>query len=140
MFPDQPDHPRSSANYYKVSIGPLEELSQPIVSLRWRRVTFLHTTWDRFQDAREINDLFIEGGEYCDRLYATLKERGIQAERNLRFEEHGKSYQLPLVIPCENGRVEVDQDRLPQSLREVEFLADEIEDQTIAKGGAKPGH
>ena len=58
--------------YYKVQLGPLQRLAQPIVSLRWRRLTFVHTTWDRFQDATEINDLFIEGGPYVDRLYACL--------------------------------------------------------------------
>ena len=70
LFPDQSDHPRANDLYYKVSLGPLQRLQHPIVSLRWRRITFMHTTWDRFQDAIEINDLFIEGGEYVTSLYS----------------------------------------------------------------------
>lgn len=82
LLPDQPDHPRAENLYYKVQLGPLQKLTNPIVSLRWRRITFLHTTWDRFQDATEINDLFVEGGAYVDRLHATLKERHVQTDRN----------------------------------------------------------
>ena len=81
LFPDQPDHPRAQEMYYKVQLGPLQKLAQPIVSLHWRRITFLHTTWDRFLDATEINDLFVDGEPYVDRIYATLKERGVKAER-----------------------------------------------------------
>ena len=52
LRPQEPQHPRANELYYKVQLGPLQRLSQPIVSLRWRRLTFLHTTWDRFCEAR----------------------------------------------------------------------------------------
>ena len=74
LFPDQPDHPRAEDVYYKVQVGALRQLSRPIVSLKWRRILFIHTTWDRFQDANEINDLFVEGEGYVDRKFSTLQE------------------------------------------------------------------
>ncbi len=137
ILPKEPDHPRAGENYFKVYLGPLLKLSQPIVSMRLRRVTFLHTTWDRFQDAREINDLFIQGGEYCDRLYATLKDRGIQAERNFQVEDRGDAYKVPLVIPCQIGQVEITQDQMPISDDEVMKLAEEIEGLIETKGGSR---
>ena len=76
LLPDQPDHPRAENWYYKVQLGPLQWLPEPIPSLRWRRITFIHTTWDRLQTAREINDLVIRGGDYVDRERAALKEEG----------------------------------------------------------------
>ncbi|MCP4357857.1 MAG: hypothetical protein GY796_07570 [Chloroflexi bacterium] len=90
LFPDQPNHSRADDLYYKVQLGRLQTLPQPIVSLRWRRITFIHTTWDRFQDAREVIDLFVDGGEYVDRLYATLKDGDVQSERNYQVKEAGK--------------------------------------------------
>lgn len=135
LFPDQPNHPRSMENYYKVSLGSLEKLPEPIMSMRFRRITFLHTTWDRFQDARDVNDLFILGGEYCDRLFATLRDRGIQAERDFRVEDSGGDYDIPLVIYCKNGQVEVTEAQLPTSAKEVEEFADDIEVQIATKGG-----
>jgi hypothetical protein len=67
LLPQEPDHPRADDLYYKVQLGPVQPLERPILSLRWRRITFIHTTWDRFQDAREINDLLLEGGSYVER-------------------------------------------------------------------------
>lgn len=135
LFPDQPDHPRAQEMYYKVQLGPPQKLKQPIVSLRWRRITFLHTTWDRFLDATEINDLFVDGEPYVDRIYATLKERGIQAERHYRVEEPGRAYQLPLAIVCRNGRIDVTANRLKQHGDALEQLVAEIADQVAAQGG-----
>jgi hypothetical protein len=135
LFPDQKEHPRVEELYYKVQLGPLQTREQPIISLRWRRVTFIHTTWDRFVDAREINDLYVEGGKYVDRLYATLKERGIQAERNYRVSEPNASYDVPLMIPCRNGRIEITENQLPQSVNELVVLAEVIASEALIKGG-----
>ncbi len=81
LLPDEPDHPRADELYYKVQLGTLRPLSQPIISLQWRRITFLHTTWDRFQDATEINDLTLDGGYYVNRQFAALKETPSPTQR-----------------------------------------------------------
>lgn len=138
LFPDETGHARADDPYYKVQLGPLQWLERPIVSLRWRRVTFIHTTWDRFQAATEINDLFIDGGEFVDRLYTTLKEQGIQAERHYRVEEPGVVYELPLTVLCRDGRVDVAESDLPQSDLEVVDLAEKITRETAVRGGVRP--
>ena len=135
LFPDQPDHPRAHEMYYKVQLGPLQKLARPIVSLRWRRITFLHTTWDRFLDATEINDLFVDGEPYVDRLYATLKERSIQAERNYRVQEPGGVYFLPLAILCKNGRVDLTEAMLRQPEEKLPQFVTQIANQVSLKGG-----
>jgi len=140
LFPDQPDHPRAQEMYYKVQLGPLQKLARPIVSLRWRRVTFLHTTWDRFHDATEINDLFVDGEPSVDRIYATLKERGIQAERNYRVEESGNVYQLPLAILCQNGRIDLTANQLQQQKDRLELFVAEIVRQVAVQGGQLAKH
>ncbi|MGH2536435.1 MAG: hypothetical protein ACRDHL_03485 [Candidatus Promineifilaceae bacterium] len=136
LLPEEPDHPRANQLYYKVALGPLQELVEPIVSLRLRRITFLHTTWDRFQSAKEINDLFLEGGEYVDRLYATLKERGLRPERHYEVKEGRSVYQVPLSVPCRRGRVDISLEQLPQSDAELVNMAAEIERLVEDRGGA----
>jgi hypothetical protein len=74
LLPHQPHHPRADNLYYKVQFGPLEVLPQPIVSRRWRRLLFAHTTWDRLMAAREIGDLFSRDARFVHRHYALLKE------------------------------------------------------------------
>ena len=133
LLPDEPNHPRADDLYYKVQLGPLHQLDRPIISLRWRRVTFIHTTWDRFVDATEINDLFVEGGEYVDRLYAALKERGVQAERQYRVEEPGAHYEVPLTVICKEGRIDIQ----PAQFAHLspQQVANDIVQQITTKGG-----
>jgi hypothetical protein len=138
LLPDQPDHPHADDIYYKVQLEPLHKLAQPIVSLRWRRVTFIHTTWDRFQDATEINDLFIEGGPYVDRLYATLKERGIRAERDYRVSEDAPEYVVALSVPTRDGRVDVAYGDLPDDEGAVLSVADALVREIARQGGIAP--
>jgi hypothetical protein len=107
LFPDEPDHPRADELYFKIQLGPLQQLSRPILSLRWRRITFIHTTWDRFVDASEINDLFVEGAPYVDRLYYALREAGILSERRYRIRDGGAQYIADLAVPCQTGTVGV---------------------------------
>jgi hypothetical protein len=107
LLPDEPDHRRADDLYYKVQLGPLIQLERPIVSLRWRRISFIHTTWDRFVDASEINDLYIEGEPYVDRLYYALREAGITPERDYRIRDQGVPFEVDMAIPCLSGTVTV---------------------------------
>jgi hypothetical protein len=86
LLPDEADHPRADQAYYKLQIGPLERLEPPIISLRWRWVTFIETTWDRFQAAQEINGLYALG---ADGLFF-LEKSGFAGARHCRFA-HGAS-------------------------------------------------
>ena len=58
-----------------MQLGPLQPLERPIISLHWRRVTFIHTTWDRFQEANELNDLLADGDAYVNHAFSILKEQ-----------------------------------------------------------------
>ncbi|MHB1294747.1 MAG: hypothetical protein ACYC4R_07090 [Anaerolineae bacterium] len=58
LLPEEPDHPRADAFYYRVELGPLEALPEPIPSSRLRRITFIHTTLPRLLQAREVSDLW----------------------------------------------------------------------------------
>ncbi len=104
LFPEQTDHPRAEDRYYKMQIGPLIRREPPIPSLRWRRVSFIQTTWDRFSAAEEINDLYMSG---ADGLYVTLKESGFFPEREYLIREGESQYTADLAIPCQQGIVSV---------------------------------
>lgn len=104
LLPDQPNHPRATRMYYKMQLGPLMELDRPIPSLRWRRITFIETSWDRFTAAQEINDLYASG---ADGLYVTLKETGLFPEREFSLRERDIEYVVDLAIPCRCGMVTI---------------------------------
>jgi hypothetical protein len=102
LLPDQSDHPRADDPYYKLQLGPLMKLDDPIPSLRWRRVTFIESTWDRFIAAEEINDLYATG---TDGLYVTLKEENLHPEREFLLRQGGADYVVDMAIPCRRGTV-----------------------------------
>ena len=104
LLPDEPDHPSADDAYYKLQVGPLVQLEQPIPSLRWRRITFIETSWDRFTAAEEINDLYASG---ADGLFVTLKETGLFPEREFSVRERDVEYVVELAVAGQNGTVTV---------------------------------
>ena len=99
-----------------------------------------HELVRRFRDATEINDLFIEGGPYVDRLYATLKERGIYAERNYHVDEQAADHVVALSVPTRDGRVDVPFGDLPASDKALLALAEALVQEVARQGGLAHWH
>ena len=74
LLRDEKDHPRAKEEYYKIQIGSLEKLSQPIATDKWKRLTFLYSTGEYLLNAKILNDLVIEGGQR-NILWKNLRER-----------------------------------------------------------------
>ena len=74
LLRDEPDHPRAKEEYYKVQLGPLEQLARPILAETWRRVTFLYTTGEYLLKAETVNDLVVQSEERKT-LWQALRER-----------------------------------------------------------------
>ena len=102
LIPSEPDHPHAGNWYYALQLGPLEHKLPPIIANRWRRITFIVTSGDRFMSAHEINDLF-EQQSSVGQLYVRLKELGIQVEREWWIDEEGTAYVVDLALPIEDG-------------------------------------
>lgn len=136
LLPDQPEHPHANEVYYRMQIGPLIRREPPIPSLRWRRITFIETTWDRFNAAEEINDLYMSG---TDGLYVTLKESGFFPEREYLLREGDATYVADVAIPCREGLVAVvlNQRPAPANAIRSEDL-DAVRQAIAARGGALP--
>lgn len=69
LFPEEPPTPKSGKRYYQILFKPLQRLTKPILSRRWRRIVFIPTTTDKLFNAVEINDLYDES-PLEDRLWA----------------------------------------------------------------------
>ena len=111
LLPDEDQHPRRDDLYYKLQLGPLKQRVPPIASTSWRRITFIHTTWDRFVVASTINDLYSTDKSFVDRAFHTLKSHGFHPERDVQIREGGKSYPVDIVIDCQDGPVLLSSDK-----------------------------
>ncbi|MDD2923372.1 MAG: hypothetical protein PHQ36_13895, partial [Anaerolineales bacterium] len=74
LLRDEKDHPRANEEYYKIQLGALEKLSQPITTDKWKRLTFLYSTGEYLLNAKKLNDLVVEGEER-NVLWKNLRER-----------------------------------------------------------------
>ncbi len=79
LLRDEADHPRAKEEYYKIQIGPLEELPNPIYAEKWRRITFLYTTGEYLLAAETVNDLVVHSEER-QILWKALRERLAQRQ------------------------------------------------------------
>lgn len=77
LFREELDHPRANEEYFKIQIGNLEELENPIMADHWRRITFFYTTGYLMKKAQFIRDLVVEGEER-EILWKSLRERALQ--------------------------------------------------------------
>ena len=74
LLKDETDHPRSKEEYYKIQIGGLEKLKEPIIAEKWKRITFLYTTGEYLLKAKTLNDLVVDDDER-QVLWRSLRER-----------------------------------------------------------------
>jgi hypothetical protein len=63
LLSEEHDHPGAGEPYYKIRLGPVQQLATPIPARRWRRFTFLYTTGARILSAQEVKDLTLRASE-----------------------------------------------------------------------------
>lgn len=74
LLRDEPDHPRAREEYFKIQLGPLERLKNPVKAEKWRRITFFYTTGEYLLRAKTLNELVVDGEER-QLLWHSLRER-----------------------------------------------------------------
>jgi hypothetical protein len=82
LLRDEPDHPRSGEEYFKIQLGPLEKLKQPIRAEKWKRLTFLYTTGEYLLAAKTLNELVVQSDER-QLLWSSLRERAEKSQQYL---------------------------------------------------------
>lgn len=109
LFPDEPENPKSSRMYYQVHLRSLEQRYQPIPSRRLRRIVFIPTTWTKFAEAEEINDLF-DDSPLEDTLWRHLRRERIPAERQWEWQHRQSRYVLDFAVFCREGSLDIETD------------------------------
>jgi hypothetical protein len=79
LLQDESDHPHASLEYYKMQLGALMKLPNPILANKWRRITFFYTTGEYLLQASSIDDLVVNSEERAF-LWQALRERANQDE------------------------------------------------------------
>lgn len=109
LFPNEPPNSNQKKTYYQIKIKPLRVLQYPIYSRRWRRITFISSTFEKFINALEINDLF-DNSPLEDRLWAELKRLDVDAERQELVTVKNNNYFLDFAVYCMQGKIDLETD------------------------------
>jgi hypothetical protein len=80
LFKEERDHPRASEEYFKLQLGDLITLPNPIPAGEWKRITFFYTTGERLLSAENIDDLSVRDEER-QILWHALRERAQQTQQ-----------------------------------------------------------
>jgi len=134
LFPGEPPSPKQNKVYYQVLLEPLQSLPQPIFSRRWRRIVFISTTFEKFQNAVEINDLYDES-PLEDRLWAEFKRLQIQAERQELVTAKNDNYFLDFAVYCMAGKLDVETDGDTWHVGKDKAGADNLRDNALKTEG-----
>ena len=107
LLPEEKNHPRALEDYYKIILGGLTPLDKPVISQKWRRITFISTSLNRLKKAQEINDLFMES-PLEEKFWYEMKKNKIEAERQYLIGEGKIKYCLDFAVFCQKGKIDVE--------------------------------
>ncbi len=134
LFPRERENQKSNKQYYQIFLHQLQRLPKAIISRRRRRIIFIQTTWRKFINAVEINDLYDES-PLEDRLWDEFRRLRINAERQELVQTGNRNYALDFAVYCEHGNIDIETDgdlwhANPQRARE-----DNIRDNDLKTAG-----
>lgn len=109
LFPDEPSGEKSGRFYYQVFLEKIEELPEPVFSLRRRLIVFISTTMHQLMTAEEINDLYGES-PLEEAVWKRLRKLRINAERQYAVEDEGEWYLLDFAVFCKKGKIDIETD------------------------------
>lgn len=109
LLPEEANHPRADAQYHKLQFAKLQRKSPPILNPTNRPVSFIYTTWDRFEKARVIADLYSKADYFVDRVFHALgrerREYARYAEQVWEASRQSDDGGAQIRVECENGIV-----------------------------------
>lgn len=131
LFPNEPENGKSNKQYYKISFGPLQELSQPILSHRGRNLLFIPTTIYKLRNATEINDIFADS-PLEDHLWTELKKHNLPAERQFFLQTNEANWICDFAFFCKTGAIDVECDGDTYHMKPEQVIYDKSRNNEIA--------
>lgn len=81
LLPAEANHPRAADYYFRIELGPLQRLERPVPAEKFRRVTFIHTSFHHLLTAERVSDLFRKDDPF-ERLWNSLREYKLRPLKN----------------------------------------------------------
>ena len=113
LLPDEVDHARAEESYFRIEVGPLLRLAQPIPARTFRRLTFIHTSLERLLSAADVTELKLDD-EPFQTLWSALRANRLRPLPN-RLAGH---WPVDIALRVRKGYLGIRLDE-PADLRET---------------------
>ena len=124
LFPNEPENSiKAYKIYHKIEIESIQVLPKPIVSKEGRRILFIPTTFKKFINASNINQVF-NTSDLEDKLIAQMEVYKVPLERQWYVQLNPrKKYWLDFAIFCQkkNINIECDGDNYHNTPEQVHY-------------------
>ena len=134
LFPNRIDSVKSDWQYYKIHLKELKQRPEPILSYRPRLLSFVPTTWEKFDNATQINDLFNDS-PLEDLLWRELKNLDIKAERQWLLPVKKQKYYLDFAVFCNKGFIDIEADGDTWHIQKDRAALDNVRNNAMASMG-----
>ena len=74
LFRDQYDHPKAHEEYFKIQLGSITQLPNPIIAEKWKRITFFYMTGEYLLKVEPFSSVVFPS-EDRNLLWKALRER-----------------------------------------------------------------
>ncbi|MBN1680644.1 MAG: hypothetical protein JW966_10155 [Anaerolineae bacterium] len=105
LLPEEAAHPRADTLYHKLQLAELRRKDPPILNPTRRPVSFIYTTWDRFEQAQVLADLYSQADHFVDRVFHALEGNGVHSQRYFEAECDEDRKGAEIRITCQKGTV-----------------------------------
>lgn len=109
VLPNEPLNPNAQTDYYIIGCADMQQLAQPIPSVRPRRVVFFPTTLKKLFTATDINHLFNDS-PLETLLWNELVKSGIPCERQFDVRVNERWFKLDFAIFCKVLNLDIECD------------------------------
>ncbi len=135
LFPKELKHPNANDYYFKVNLGEINELAEPIKNIIPRRVCFGFTTLRRLLESKNILQLY--GVAPTEQIIENaLKRAGIKTKaQHYVIKNTQKRYRLDFAIFCNNGRIAIECDNKKAHSSKIQKVKDKTKNNFLRGKG-----
>ena len=135
ILPEEPDHPRTDEDYYRINLEEIQKIPFPIVNKTRMRISFGFTTLEKLLRAETIAQLF-DVPPIEEMLGEELAKKGISTCREFIFSlPSRKKYRLDFAVFCKKGPLGIECDGEKWHSIAAQKRKDVLRDRELKKEG-----
>ncbi len=135
LFPQEFKRPDANNYYFKINLGGINKLDDPIKNIIPRRVCFGFTTLRRLLESKDILQLY--GVVPTEQIIENaLKHAGIKTKaQHYVIKDHRKRYRLDFAIFCDKGHIAIECDNKKAHFSKIQKEKDKAKNDFLRRKG-----